>query len=70
MVRQSTAAFMAMVAGSKHLAITGPPDKVQGADPWADFEGRASGELHILDSETGSPLGKSTPTLTELSKVL
>ena len=49
----------AIVAGNKRLAVAGPPAEVQRDDPWASFEGRAGGELHILDSETGEPLGKA-----------
>ena len=49
----------AMVAGNKHLAVAGPSAKLQREDPWASFEGRAGGELHILDSETGKPLGQT-----------
>jgi len=48
----------AMVAGNKYLAVAGPPAEVQRDDPWAGFEGRAGGELHILDSETGKPGNK------------
>jgi len=48
----------AMVAGKKHLAVAGPPAELQADDPWAGFEGRAGGELHILDSGTGKPIGK------------
>jgi len=48
----------AMVAGKRCLAVAGPPAEVQPDDPWAGFEGRAGGELHILDPATGKPLSK------------
>ncbi len=48
----------AMVAGEKRVAAAGPPANVQPDDPWATFEGRAGGELHILDAETGTPVSK------------
>jgi outer membrane protein assembly factor BamB len=48
----------AMVVGSKCLAVAGPSAQIQPDDPWASFEGRAGGELHILDPETGKPLSK------------
>jgi outer membrane protein assembly factor BamB len=49
----------AMIAGNKHLAVAGPPAEVQRGDPWAGFEGRAGGELHILDTETGKSLSQT-----------
>jgi hypothetical protein len=48
----------AMVVGQKHLAVAGPPADIQPDDPWANFEGRAGGELRILDKETGEPAGR------------
>jgi outer membrane protein assembly factor BamB len=48
----------AMVVGQKHLAVAGPPAEIQPDDPWANFEGRAGGELQILDKETGKPVAK------------
>ncbi len=48
----------AMVVGNKHLAVAGPTADVRQDDPWANFEGRAGGDLHILEAGTGRPLSK------------
>jgi len=48
----------AMIAANKHLAVAGPPAEVQRDDPWAGFEGRAGGELHLLDCVTGRLVSK------------
>jgi len=48
----------AMVVGPKHLAVAGPPAEIQPDDPWANFEGRAGGQLQILDKETGEPVAR------------
>jgi len=47
-----------MVVGQKHLAVAGPPAEIQADDPWANFEGRAGGQLQILDKETGEPVAQ------------
>jgi outer membrane protein assembly factor BamB len=48
----------AMVVGQEHLAVAGPPAEIQPDDPWANFEGRAGGELQILDKKTGEPIAR------------
>jgi hypothetical protein len=48
-----------MVVGQKHLAVAGPPAEIQPDDPWANFEGRAGGQLQILDKETGKPVARA-----------
>jgi len=49
----------ALVVGNEHLAVAGPLAEVQRDDPWAGFEGRAGGELHILDCATGKLVSKA-----------
>jgi len=48
----------AMVAGEKYLAVAGLPAEGRPDDPWGGFEGRAGGELHILDAASGKLLSK------------
>ncbi len=48
----------AMVTDGELLAVAGPPARVKKGDAWAGFEGRAGGELHVLDAESGETLAR------------
>jgi outer membrane protein assembly factor BamB len=48
----------AMVTDGRQLAVAGPPARVKPDDAWGGFEGRAGGELHVLDAESGKTLSR------------
>ena len=48
----------AMAVGSGRLAIAGPPDTVDPADPLGAFEGRKGGILRIVSTDSGEQLAE------------
>ncbi len=48
----------AMVTDGKHLAVGGPPASAKPGDEWGTFEGRAGGELYVLDAGSGETVGR------------